>query len=282
MTAANSFYEFFAGGGMARLGLGPNWTCLFANDVCPKKSAAYRANFGGDELRTGDIQDLTAADLPGRPSLVWGSFPCQDLSLAGVGAGLNGARSGTFHALWGLVGDLAADGRAPRLIVLENVCGALTSRGGKDFAAIAAAFENGGYRLGPLIIDAAWFAPQSRPRLFLVGVAHDLDVDRALTAPAPDPRLCSTALVRAVETIGFDALWWRLPAPPVRNAGLADLVDDGDWASANETGRLLAQMSEAHRAKVATAQAASLNGGGRRVGAVFRRTRMVTRSGRRR
>ena len=38
-----SFYEFFAGGGMARAGLGEDWTCLFANDFDPKKGDAYRA-----------------------------------------------------------------------------------------------------------------------------------------------------------------------------------------------------------------------------------------------
>ena len=41
------FYEFFAGGGMARTGLGAGWTCRFANDFDPKKGAAYRENFGG-------------------------------------------------------------------------------------------------------------------------------------------------------------------------------------------------------------------------------------------
>ena len=43
----DGFYEFFAGGGMARLGLGPDWKCLFANDICEKKASAYRANFDG-------------------------------------------------------------------------------------------------------------------------------------------------------------------------------------------------------------------------------------------
>ena len=41
---APTFYEFFAGGGMARAGLGPEWTCLFANDIDPRKGAAYAAN----------------------------------------------------------------------------------------------------------------------------------------------------------------------------------------------------------------------------------------------
>ena len=43
-----SFYEFFAGGGMARKGLGPDWTCLFANDFDFKKGLTYQANFGAD------------------------------------------------------------------------------------------------------------------------------------------------------------------------------------------------------------------------------------------
>ena len=270
---SKTFYEFFAGGGMARLGLGADWTCLLANDVCEKKARAYRANFPGDELVVGDIRALTPADLPGRADLVWGSFPCQDLSLAGGGAGLAGVRSGTFHALWDLIGRVAEDGRAPTLIVLENVCGALTSHGGADFAAIAETFASRGYRLGPLILDAAWFTPQSRPRLFLVGVRGDLAIDPALTAEAPDPLYHPPALTRAVERAGREALWWRLPPPPARNLAFADILDDTDWAPAAETRRLLALMSEANLAKVAAARAGSLNGAGRQAGAVFRRTR---------
>ena len=39
-----TFHEFFAGAGMARAGLAANWTCTFANDIDPKKAAAYAAN----------------------------------------------------------------------------------------------------------------------------------------------------------------------------------------------------------------------------------------------
>jgi len=109
---AAGYYEFFAGGGMVRAGLGDGWRCLFANDFDPAKAAAYRANWGDDGLRLGDIGGLTAADLPGSADLMWGSFPCQDLSLAGAGAGLGGKRSGTFHDFWALARssrDAAAD-----------------------------------------------------------------------------------------------------------------------------------------------------------------------------
>ena len=76
-----TFYEFFAGGGMARAGLGHGWRCLFANDFDAKKSAAYRANWGAAELSPHDVWALAPFELPGRADLAWASFPCQDLSL---------------------------------------------------------------------------------------------------------------------------------------------------------------------------------------------------------
>src|SRR5258708_30671206 len=89
-----SFYEFFCGGGMARAGLGAEWRCLFANDIDAKKALSYSANWGDKALRLADIHKLAAGDLPGRADLAWASFPCQDLSLAGAGAGLAGPPRG--------------------------------------------------------------------------------------------------------------------------------------------------------------------------------------------
>ena len=79
-----TFYEFFAGGGMARAGLGANWICTFANDFSPSKATSYRANWGDADFTLGDIAKVSTTQLPGRVSLAWASFPCQDLSLAGA------------------------------------------------------------------------------------------------------------------------------------------------------------------------------------------------------
>ena len=57
------FYEFFAGGGMVRAGLGPSWSCLFANDFDPKKAASYAANWGVGQLRIENIANITVNDL---------------------------------------------------------------------------------------------------------------------------------------------------------------------------------------------------------------------------
>ncbi|MFJ6025783.1 DNA cytosine methyltransferase [Brevundimonas sp. NPDC092305] len=274
--ARPAFYEFFAGGGMVRAGLGDGWRCLFANDINPGKAAAYRENWGWEDFHLGDIGTLDASVLPGRPDLVWGSFPCQDLSLAGAGAGLEGGRSGTFHAFFDIVRALAADRRAPRLVVIENVCGALTSRGGQDFETICRTFVEAGYRPGPLVINADLFVPQSRPRLFVIGLRDDAAPD-ALASPAPELTFHPAAVMRAVEALPVDLrshiVWWNLPEPGLSNASLTSIVEPDTpalrWRKHDATARLLAQMSPLNRAKVDTA----LRSGTEAVGAVFRRTR---------
>src|SRR5262249_34946479 len=134
----------------------------------------------GKELYEGNIENVRAIQLPDYADLAWASFPCQDLSLAGSGAGLKGSRSGTFWPFWRLIEQLENLGRAPRLVVLENVYGALSSHGGRDFATIARSLHETGYRFGALIIDAVHWLPQSRPRLFIVAARTKLRLPERL------------------------------------------------------------------------------------------------------
>ena len=196
-----SFYEFFAGGGMARAGLGDGWQCLYANDIDHKKAKSYAANWGADELQVADVSMVTTDDLPAKADLAWASFPCQDLSLAGLGSGLEGEHSGTFWLFWRLMEALTAERRAATTIVLENVCGALTSHQGKDFNAIAEAVSETGYRFGAVVIDAVCFVPQSRPRLFIIGVLETLEVPKVLMLDGPEKLWHSAALIRAYKRL---------------------------------------------------------------------------------
>lgn len=274
-----TFCEFFAGGGLVRAGLGPGWSCLLANDIDARKAASYRRNWGGEALFEGDVR-AAGPHLPAlAPDLVWASFPCQDLSLAGSGAGLEGARSGAFWPFWGHMHTLAQSGRAPGLIVLENVAGLLSSRQGRDFAAIAQAFAGLGYRLGGLVIDAACFLPQSRPRLFLLGVRAEMELPAGLVCGAGQSEWTPPALQRAAAgSAGW--VWWRVPPPPRRNTTLADVLEesppDAQWRTGAETQRLLALMAPSHRARLEEARAAGV----RMVGALYRRTRPAGDGGR--
>src|SRR5689334_8990059 len=226
------FYEFFAGGGMARLGLGPGWSCLFANDVSEKKAVAYRANFGpAPELVVEDVRRLSYSQLPVGAALAWASFPCQDLSLAGNGRGLTGDRSSTFIPFWKLMDGLAREGRPVPIVVLENVAGALTSNRGADFRTLFDWIAASEYRAGALVIDASHFVPQSRPRLFIVAV-HDSCELPDHGAPS-DP--WHTKRIREIyeELPAFlRRRWigWNLPDPPARPRHLADIVESApDW-----------------------------------------------------
>ncbi len=202
--SGRTFLEFFAGGGMARAGLGEGWRCLFANDFDAMKVATYEANWGAGDIALADVASLSPADLPARAvDLAWASFPCQDLSLAGSQRGLGrerdevSTRSGTFWPFWRLMRALVREKRAPRAIVLENVYGCLTSRAGKDFAAIASALAESDYRFGAAVIDAAHFVPQSRPRVFFIAFRDDEAIPESLIADGPQEMWHPAALIKA-------------------------------------------------------------------------------------
>lgn len=274
----HTYYDFFAGGGMAGFGLGAGWTCLFANDIDPKKAVSYRANHnGGKELLLKDVAQLRADDIPGSADLVWASFPCQDLSLAGKGAGLAGTRSGMFRPFWQLVRDLKAQGRGPKMVAVENVYGAITSNGGRDFATLAAAFSGLGYRFGAVVVDAVHFLPQSRPRFFIIAVRGDLRLPDGCTQGAPSPVWHPPALIEGQSLLSASArarwVWWSLPVPAARTLALPDLIEDQPtgvtWHSAAETDYLLSLMTDLNRSKVEAAQQL----GTRKIGTIYRRTR---------
>ena len=267
-------FEFFAGGGLARLGLEPDFRCVFANDIDPAKATAYRRAFGHGEMREGDIWKLSPIELPGAAALAWASFPCQDVSLAGERRGLAAPRSGAFWGFHQLIEQLIDANRAPEVLALENVSGLLSSHGGADFVALVHALDDLGYRAGALEIDAAFFTPQSRPRLFVIAARR---APASLIAGGPAEPFHTQALRSAVARMP-DGLrkrwvWWRLETPAKRNTRLVDVLDDDAhvaWNSADQTERLVSQMSALQRARLDALR----ESGRREVGAVFRRIRI--------
>lgn len=123
-----------------------------------------------DVRRESDIKELNAADIP--LSDVWvGGFPCQDVSLARMGKrpGLRGKQSGLFHEF----ARLAREAR-PRVVVLENVAGLLSSHGGRDFGTVLGTLADLGYSVGWRLCNSKDFGvPQSRSRVFIVGCHRD-------------------------------------------------------------------------------------------------------------
>ncbi|HYL74967.1 MAG TPA: DNA cytosine methyltransferase [Bryobacteraceae bacterium] len=278
-----TWYEFFAGGGMARLGLGDRWDCVFANEWCSKKAEAYINYFGTGapktcrELRIEDVANLNTSQLPGAVDLAWASFPCQDLSLAGNGAGLKGKRSGAFMPFWKLMETLSQEKRAPRLIVLENVVGALTSHEGKDFSLLIQKLTDCGYRVGGMVIDAVRFVPQSRPRLFIVGFhsgsALPADVSDSSADERWHTRLVTDAVRKLPDHLRQAWMWWSLPVPNLPLPSLRTLIEEEpsgvEWYSRSQTERIVSLMSPIHLQKLDKAKRL----GKRVIGTIYKRTR---------
>ena len=118
-----------------------------------------------------NIKELTADTIP--VSDVWaGGFPCQDVSLARMGAraGLRGKRSGLFHDFARLVGEAR-----PRVVLLENVAGLLSSHRGRDFSTVIGTLAEFGYSVGWRVLNSKNFGvPQSRQRVYIVGCHRDV------------------------------------------------------------------------------------------------------------
>jgi len=262
---------------MVRAGLSSSWTCTFANDIDSRKAQVYSANWGDDEFYLGDIAKVTVDQLGRRVDLAWASFPCQDLSLAGLQGGLNGTKSAAFWGFWKLMKNAVAIGRAPRAIVLENVCGIMSSHGGNDFRKIISKIAGLGYVVGALVMDARDFVPQSRRRVFIVAFRDNLRIPRDTFDSEPNPTWHPPALVRAVAELkpATKKKWryWSFSKMPKRSKDLKDVVSDAlpdvVWHSKAETKRLLKMMAPLHRSAVSTAKSSNKP----MVGAVFKRMR---------
>lgn len=172
-----NFVEFFAGVGLVREGLRKsNWNCIWANDISRDKQEVYIENFGSADFWLGDIWDFAKAPtlIPDCPFLYTASFPCTDLSVAGARAGLAGKASGTLNALIEIIRSKKNIGKAPKVVLLENVRGFLTSHQGKDIEQTVSFLSELGYFVDIIELDAINFSAQSRPRIFLIAVEEKL------------------------------------------------------------------------------------------------------------
>ncbi len=270
---AKTFCEFFAGIGLVHEALRRSgWQCVYANDIDPKKRAMYEGNYGAaasDHYHLGDVwaAEEVLARIPGRPFLATASFPCTDMSLAGKRAGLKGEQSG---ALFGFLQVLERlEERRPRMVLLENVPGFLTSHGGADFATAIDELAALGYWLDSFVIDAQWFVPQSRPRLFLVGYQEDLvgrplivkraDGVDSLASPWHEAVLRAdwirpSRLRTAMESIEPATGWATVDCdnPAARRSALNNYIDlDGhEWWNAKENSRHFDMMFDRHRRQI--------------------------------
>jgi DNA (cytosine-5)-methyltransferase 1 len=176
----------------------------------------------------------------------------------------------------------ALEGRRPPLVMLENVPGFLTSNKGEDFATIARRLADLGYWLDAFVLDARHFTPQSRPRVFVVGMSEERkpkeEPARGWLWPVDQPNVLRTEpIVRFKETIQLPTGWvtLSLPDPPPREGSLSGAIDVDDrqaWWDDVEVRRHYEMMSPMHRRRVDEIRESKR----RWVGTIFRRIRQKT------
>lgn len=216
-SSQHTFLEFFAGSGLAAEGLRGLFTPVWANDICPKKAAVYRANHDPSIFHLGSIEELVGSDIPAA-DLAWASFPCQDLSLAGKMEGLNARRSGMVWQWLRVLDEMTSK---PQVLVAENVLGLVAAENGKHYCTLHRALEDRGYVCGAVLLDAARWVPQSRPRVFVIAARGP--VPRGLVSPCP-----GWGHARAIRKVADNLenfVWWKLPEPPQRKKTLDDVVE---------------------------------------------------------
>lgn len=235
--------EFFAGMGLVRAGLQPaGFEVVYANDIEPSKHNLYTSNFDSEEFRLGDVRQVVGSDIPD-VDLATASFPCTDLSLAGNRAGLRGADSSMFWEFARILREMGD--RRPRAVLLENVLGFATSHGGKDLDEAIAELNSLGYSCDIFVGDAKWFVPQSRPRMFIVGL-----LDPPVDAEAWGPSAFRPEWVWKFRSARPDALLhaYSLSVPLGEAPGLAGVIeyvpiDDEQWWEQERVAKFVDSLS---------------------------------------
>ncbi|MCX6992975.1 MAG: DNA (cytosine-5-)-methyltransferase [Kiritimatiellaeota bacterium] len=266
--------EFFAGIGLVRYALARHgWSVVYANDMDEGKKRMYLDHFEDDgTFDTRDIHNVPPCDVP-CATLATASFPCTDLSLAGGRKGLEGKHSSAFWGFIDIIDKMGA--RRPPIVLLENVAGFLSSHGGKDFEDALLAMNKLGYDVDAFIVDAVHFVPQSRKRLFVIGIRGMAESSDDFGLALAQTELRSSALASFISS--HRHIRWRLRClPKLPNLGktLESIIEVAPatsnlWWPEERAAYLLGQMSPKHR-KTAERMIAARHVS---YGTVFRRVR---------
>lgn len=218
-SAPWTMHEFFAGSGLVAYGLKDIFSPVWANDISHEKANVYEANFYSEHFLLDDIKNVKGADLP-YAHLSWASFPCQDLSLAGSIGGIDACRSGL---VWEWLRILDEMPEKPRILLVENVTGLLSTNEGNNYRKLHMALVNRGYDCGAIVLNASLFLPQSRPRVFLIAVQHGSHIPEELKSSGPCWLHNKMASELGNTLPGW--IWWYAKKPPKRHVTLKDIVE---------------------------------------------------------
>lgn len=170
-----TFGSLFAGVGGFDLGMEQaGWECQWQVEW-DKHCQGVLSKHWPDVPKYWDVRNVDGAQITPVDCIVFGS-PCQDLSVAGTGKGLEGLRSGLFHEAIRIIKEMknATNNQFPKWTIWENVPGALSSNKGNDFARVIDEMADiGALAIEWHILDAQWFGVAQRRRRVFVLACYD-------------------------------------------------------------------------------------------------------------
>ena len=225
---ALTFGSLFAGVGGFDMGFEQaGWDCKFQVEW-DKNCQQILNKHWPDVPKWLDVSDVNGAEIPPVDCIIFGS-PCQDLSVAGKRAGLEGERSGLFHEAVRIIKEMrdATNGAFPRWTVWENVAGALSSNNGRDFGTVINEMAKAGaYLQEYALLDAQHFGiPQRRRRVFLISCFDSATSER-----------CPSPLLPVTESLRGDTKKSKPKGKEPASQVAESFGSDGQWAAGSTEG----------------------------------------------
>ena len=185
LKAEFDFIDLFAGIGGFRIGLESyGGRCVFSSEIDKYARKTYSENF--NETPAGDIREIESENIPNHDVLCAG-FPCQAFSISGNQKGFEDTRGTLFYEIARI-----ADYHKPKILFLENVKNLISHNDGETIKVIKKTLNEIGYNIYYEVINASYYGiPQSRERVFIIGIRKDLDIDNF---SFPDPTMESVAV----------------------------------------------------------------------------------------
>lgn len=195
-------------------------------DTIPFRGRVKEAN--KEEYRHGewyadDITELRADDIPTAGCWCFG-FPCQDISVAGKQAGLDGNRSGLFHTVIKLLEDTKKENR-PSYLFIENVKNLLSVNRGFDFLTVLSELDEVGYDAEWQVLNSADYVPQNRERIFIIGHLRGRSGRKVFPIERADRK-------NSVSIIGHRNGYWR-NSQTYSAEGITEALDTGTGGGRN-------------------------------------------------
>lgn len=247
------YFDIFAGIGLVDYALDENdWKLALAIDYDIKKRNIYVEHFNGqfNKYILKDVFNLLPQDLP-KVYLGHASFPCTDVSSAGKRQGVqDGNQSSSIDSLLGTLYSKRLNER-PEILLTENVKGLLTSHNGQDIKYLLQHYNNLGYNNDIVLIDAKYFVPQSRERIFIISTKPGIVPLSLQDKKVEESWMRPKAVMRVInDNKNINWTFLKTKDKPSIQVQLSDIVDtnDEDFWDAERTAYLHSQMSDKHKA----------------------------------